>query len=78
MTLQTRIARLRRGRLGLVPPMLRWPAIALVRVARYAILLDLRGNSLPQRIRVAWTKLHLGGEALDALSALREASRQAL
>ena len=43
-------------------PMLRWPAIALVRAVRYAILLDLRGSSLPQRIRVSWTKLHLGGE----------------
>ncbi len=43
-------------------PMLRWPAIALVRVVRYAILLDLRGHTIPQRIRVSWTKVHFGGE----------------
>jgi hypothetical protein len=43
-------------------PMLRWPAIALVRVVRYAIVLDLRGHTLPQRIPVSWTKVHLGGE----------------
>jgi hypothetical protein len=43
-------------------PMLRWPAIALVRVVRYAILLDLRGHTLPQRIRVSWTRVHFGGE----------------
>jgi hypothetical protein len=43
-------------------PMLRWPAIALVRVVRYAILLDLRGHTLPQRIRVSWARVHFGGE----------------
>ena len=43
-------------------PMLRWPAIALVRVVRYAILLDLRGHTLPQRIRVSWTRVHFCGE----------------
>jgi hypothetical protein len=39
-----------------------WPRIARLRIARYAILLDLRGRSIPQRIRVSWTKVHLGGE----------------
>lgn len=43
-------------------PTLKWPAIALMRVARYLLTLDLRGHSVPQRIRVSWTKVHLGGE----------------
>ena len=43
-------------------PMLRWPKIAQVRAARYAILLDLRGHTIPQRIRVSWTNVRLGGE----------------
>ncbi len=43
-------------------PMLRWPKIAQVRAARYAILLDLRGHAIPQRIRVSWTKVHFGGD----------------
>jgi hypothetical protein len=43
-------------------PMLRWPKIAQVRAARYAILLDLRGHTIPQRIRVSWTRVHFGGE----------------
>jgi hypothetical protein len=42
-------------------PMLRWPIIAQLRVVRYAILLELRGRP-PRRIRVSWTRLHLGGE----------------
>jgi hypothetical protein len=43
-------------------PMLGWPEIAQVRAVRYAILLDLRGHTIPQRIRVSWTKVHFGGE----------------
>jgi hypothetical protein len=43
-------------------PGLGWRSIAQMRVARYAILLDLRGHTLPQRIRVSWTRLHFGGE----------------
>jgi len=42
-------------------PMLRWPIIAQLRVARYVILLESRDRS-PQRIRVSWTRLHFGGE----------------
>jgi hypothetical protein len=42
-------------------PILRWPSIALVRVARYVIRLELRDRP-PQRIRVSWTRPHLGGE----------------
>jgi hypothetical protein len=42
--------------------MLGWPTIARMQVVRYAILLDLRGHTLPQRIRVSWEKLHFGGE----------------
>jgi hypothetical protein len=43
-------------------PMLGWAKIAQVRAVRYAILLDLRGHTIPQRIRVSWTKVHFGGE----------------
>jgi hypothetical protein len=43
-------------------PMLGWPKIAQVRAARYAIMLDLRGHAIPQRIRVSWTRVHFGGE----------------
>jgi hypothetical protein len=43
-------------------PMLRWPKIAQIRAARYTALLDLRGHTIPQRIRVSWTNVHLGGE----------------
>jgi hypothetical protein len=42
-------------------PMLRWPVIAQLRVARCAILLELRDRPA-QRIRVSWTRPHLGGE----------------
>jgi hypothetical protein len=42
-------------------PMLRWPVIAQLRIARYAILLELRDRP-PQRIQVSWTRPHLGGE----------------
>jgi hypothetical protein len=41
---------------------LRWPRIARLQIARYAIILDLFGQGVPQRIRVSWTKVHLGGE----------------
>ena len=43
-------------------PMLGWRTIAQMRVARFAIMLDLRGHTIPQRIRVSWTRLHFGGE----------------
>ena len=43
-------------------PGLGWRSIAQIRVARFAIMLDLRGHHFPQRIRVSWTNLHLGGE----------------
>jgi hypothetical protein len=45
-----------------VGPSLRWPRIARLRIARYLIILDLQGRSVPQHIRVSWTKMHLGGE----------------
>jgi hypothetical protein len=41
---------------------LMWPRIARLRIARYLIVLDIRGRSDPQRIRVSWTRMHLGGE----------------
>jgi hypothetical protein len=41
---------------------LKWPRIARMRVARYRLVLDLRGQSVPQSIRVSWTRVHLGGE----------------
>ncbi len=43
-------------------PGLGWRSIAQMRVARFAIMLDLRGHHFPQRIRVSWTRLHFGGE----------------
>jgi hypothetical protein len=41
---------------------LKWPRIARLRIARYLIVLDIRGRSVPQLIRVSWTRMHLGGE----------------
>jgi hypothetical protein len=41
---------------------LKWPRIARLRVARYLIVLDIRGRSNPQRVRISWTRVHLGGE----------------
>jgi hypothetical protein len=43
-------------------PSLRWPKIASMSVARYLILLKLHGRTMPQLIRVSWTKVHFGGE----------------
>ena len=43
-------------------PGLGWRSIAQMRVARFAIMLDLRGHHFPQRIRVSWENLHFGGE----------------
>ena len=42
-------------------PSLRWPRIATMRLARYRILLELRNQSVPQSIRVSWTRCHFGG-----------------
>ena len=42
-------------------PSLRWPSIATMRVARYRILVELRNQSVPQSIRVSWTRCHYGG-----------------
>ena len=44
-----------------IGPSLKWPRIARLRIARYLILLDIRGRSDLQRIRVSWTNVHLGG-----------------
>jgi hypothetical protein len=33
-----------------------------MRIARYLVTLDLRGHSVPQHVRVSWTKMHFGGE----------------
>jgi hypothetical protein len=41
---------------------LKWPRIVRMRIARYRLILDLRGHSTPQNIRVSWTRVHLGGE----------------
>ena len=41
---------------------LMWPPIARLRIARYLIVLDIRGRTDPQLIRVSWTRMHLGGE----------------
>lgn len=42
-------------------PSLRWPRITTMRLARYRILLELRNQSVPQGIRVSWTRCHFGG-----------------
>jgi len=42
-----------------------------MRLARYRILLELRNQSLPQSIRVSWTRCHRRVQVLAALSALR-------
>jgi hypothetical protein len=41
---------------------LKWPRIAQMRIARYLIILDNRGPSDPQPVRISWTRVHLGGE----------------
>jgi hypothetical protein len=41
---------------------LKWPRIAQMRIARYRLILDLRGHSVLQQICVSWTRVHLGGE----------------
>jgi hypothetical protein len=41
---------------------LKWPRIAQMRIARYRLILDLRGHTVLQQIRVSWTQVHLGGE----------------
>jgi hypothetical protein len=43
-------------------PSLKWPHIARMRIARYLLTLDLWGHSVPQHVRVSWTRVHLGGE----------------
>jgi hypothetical protein len=40
----------------------KWPRIAQMRIARYRLILDLRGHTVPQQIRISWTRVHLGGE----------------
>src|SRR5258708_39773774 len=44
-----------------VRPTLRWPRIATMQVARYRIRLEFDNQSLPQNIRVSWTRCHYGG-----------------
>ena len=41
---------------------LKWPHIAQIRITRYRMILDLRGHTVPQQIRISWTRVHLGGE----------------
>ena len=40
----------------------RWPKVVGLTMVRYLIRLELRGRSVPQQIRVSWTKVHFGGE----------------
>ena len=42
-------------------PMLGWTGIRQMHIAKYAILLELRGRP-DQRVRVSWTRPYLGGE----------------
>ena len=39
-----------------IGPSLRWPRIARMRIARYLLILDLQGHSVPQHIRASWTR----------------------
>ena len=41
---------------------LRWPEITKICADRYLIELELRQLSVPQQVRVVWTRCHLGGE----------------
>ena len=57
-------------------PLLRWPDIERMRVARYLIQLELRNQVVPQQIRVSWTHCHFGGyAALAALFLLQPTDR---
>jgi hypothetical protein len=42
-------------------PELRWPCIVEMRVARYLIQLHLHNQTVPQQIRVSWTRCYYGG-----------------
>lgn len=39
----------------------RWPRIAMMRLARHRIQIELHNQSVPQSIRVSWTQCHFGG-----------------
>jgi hypothetical protein len=41
-------------------PALRWPRIERMRVSRNLIQLELRNQTVPQQIRVSWTRCHFG------------------
>ena len=59
---------------------LRWPEITKICADRYLIELELRQLSVPQQVRVVWTRCHLGGERpwFPGLSSLPMASSQAV
>jgi hypothetical protein len=40
---------------------LRWPGIERIRAARFMIILELCNQTVPQQIRVSWTRCHFGG-----------------
>ena len=40
---------------------LRWPGIERIRAARFMIVLELCNQTIPQLIRVSWTRCHFGG-----------------
>jgi len=42
-------------------PGLRWPDIVQMRAARYLIQLYLHNQSMPQQVRVTWTRCNFGG-----------------
>ena len=42
-------------------PSFRWPAIAVMRVARFRIVIEYRHRSVPQSIQISWTRCHYGG-----------------
>ena len=41
---------------------LRWPSVAHISAARYMLVVKHAGRTLPQNVRVSWTRCHFGGE----------------
>ena len=42
-------------------PEFRWPAVRKMRAARFLVQIELLNQTLPQQIRVSWTRCHFGG-----------------
>ena len=42
-------------------PEFRWPAVRKMRAARYLVLIEMYNQTVPQQIRISWTRCHLSG-----------------